>query len=599
MRRYRLWLLTFLFFPLITHAASTPYTIPETYDKIRELAALTLILQRENNLAPQLPHIEVVGAKGLPHEYQKGLEVLTKINRYRQIKQLGPVAVPPYPSREITASEVYELLQRLINEIKVLLPNPPDEVELRARALQIPEPRTFTHKSSYQLLWQISKAFDPLLSVRGFTPSDVYGQTLVVLDTIRFLRQTQNLNQMPPKPKRPNNKHPNHALAEALTLQRKINQAEHNLWMETTEVPEVPKRIITPTEVYDQMQTLIAELQRIKYRLGVERDLLTPPPIKGKTPSDVVQNLRWAQAAMPLFPLDKPLYQYDPKFLLKEPSDVYGVADLVLRKLRAYKRFRGIRVKARKVPYVEGLRPRHVFQKTIEALDKTMKLREQAGLGTSALPLYPMREITPSDVYQQAVRLDRELNLIYKTAGMDISRFTPRIFENKVPSDVFKVMWTISFEMDTLLGSQGQTPSHVFQMASYLEKHARQLATHIGMVPDTALPPFKPGLKPKDVIVKAREVFKLIQDMKQRAGLFSLAPPIPPHSMPVTPTDVYNLVGVILPELIELEVHLGIHHLVDYPPFVAGKTPSHVYQKLEQVRRILHAIRFGENAHAP
>ena len=72
MRQYRLWLLTFLIFPLITHAAGTPYTITETYDKIRELAALTLILQRENNLAPQPPILKLLAPKGCPMNIRKG-----------------------------------------------------------------------------------------------------------------------------------------------------------------------------------------------------------------------------------------------------------------------------------------------------------------------------------------------------------------------------------------------------------------------------------------------------------------------------------------------------------------------------------------------
>ncbi len=586
-------LLGLLLLLIAVPAHAVLYTPEETFYKIRTLAALTLALQEISGKPVSLPNVKVEGGKAPRHEYQKSLEVLSKINRYRQIHKLGPVAVPPYPSRQITANEVYEMVQRLIAEMRVLVGN---EVFQQAQTYadrHVPIPGHFTRAQNYELLWRISKAFDPLLGVRGFTPSDVYGQTLVVLDAIRFLRTTQNIPGMPPKPPRPQNKHPNHALKEAATLISIINQAERNLWMDPVEIPDIPKRVITPTEVYDQMQTIIAELQRIKYRLGVERDLIDPPKQSGKTPDDVVQNLRWAQKAMPTFPLDRRLFQYDPKTLLKTPSDVYAIAENVLRKLRAYKRFRGIRMHAQKAPYVSGLQPRHVYQKTTEVLGKVVSLREQVGLGASALPLYPMRPVSPSDVYQTMARLDRELNLIYKNQDMDISRFQPRTFEGKKPSDVFQVVWTISYEMDTILGTEGQTPSDVFRMAVYLERHAQQLASKLGYSLHCKTPPFKPGLRPADVIVKARELFHLIEDMKKRAGIFSAPPPLPPHGEPVTPNDVYNLVGVIAPELIELEVHQGIHEQVLYPPVFKDKTPSHVYQQLEKVRRILHSIRYG------
>ncbi|HID00040.1 MAG TPA: hypothetical protein EYP05_01685 [Piscirickettsiaceae bacterium] len=579
---------------LLTHVSQAQtYNPQDTFYKVRTLAGLVLMLQQKHQKPLQLPPVQVEGDKHPRHEYQKALEVLSKINRYRQINQLGPVAVPPYPSRQVTANEVYEMIQRLITELRVLMDEDAFKQAQKMAEKYVPIPAYFSRTHNYELLWRISKAFDPLLGVRGFTPSDVYGQTLIVLDAIRFLRTTQNITDMPPKPPRPDNKHPNHALQEAARLLQKIHQAERNLWMDAVEVPRIPKRVITPTEVYDQMQTIIAELQRIKYRLGVERDLIEPPTHTHKTPSDVVQNLRWAQAAMPLFPLDKPLIQYDPQSLLKTPSDVYAIAENILHKLHAYKRFRGIRLRAQKAPYIGGLQPRHVYQKTTEVLSKVVSLRQQVGLGASALPLYPMRPVTPSDVYQTMARLERELDLIYKRSGMDIKDFTPKTYSDKVPSDVFHVVWTISYEMDTILGTQGQTPSDVYRMAVYLEHHAQQLAHKLGYDIEVTPPPFKPGLRPADVIVKATELFYLIGDMKKRAGIFTAPPPIPPANDPVTPTDVYNLVVVIAPELIELEVHHGIREQVLYPAPFKDKTPSHVYQKLETVRRLLHQVRYG------
>lgn len=353
------------------------------------------------------------------------------------------------------------------------------------------------------------------------------------------------------------------------------------------------KRVITPTEVYDALQTNIAELQRIKFRLGVDSAFDDSKAVVNKTPDDVIQNLTWAANAMPSFALGQPLTQYDPQSLEKSPSDVFAIASLTLRKLRHYKRLRGIHTRANQPPAVTGLRPRHVYQKTLECLKKVGELRRQAGFAASATPYFPMRVITPNDVFALASQLDRALGLIYATIDMPQDMLTAQDAGSKTSSEVFRVMWQISYELDAILGSQGQTPNDVYRMASYAVAHIQRLQHKLGYQSHAVQPARIPDLKPVDVIEQARTLLATISQLKKRAGIFGSGLPVARHDAIVTPNDVFNLVSVIIAELIDVEIHLGISNQLALPAVTHDKTPSDVYQQLQFAERLLHDMLGG------
>jgi len=580
---------------LLLHASTSALAVDlrdrtpaETYQLILLLTDEVKALRQQQGVQDPWPSVAVVGKKEARHEYQKALEVLSKINRYRIIHKLGGIETPNYPSRELTPNEVYDLVERLVRELQVL------STGSKGVSSQSPIKAGVSFGSrgeNYRQLWVISKAFDPLLGVRGFLPSDVFAQSERIVALVRFLRVSQAMPSMPPKPKKTKGKHPNHALAASYQLLAAIQKAERNLWMDPVTVPPLKKRVITPTEVYDALQTNIAELQRIKFRLGVDRTFDEVERATNKTPDDVIQNLRWAMMAMPTFPLTKRLIQYDPKTLEKNPNDVFAMVQLTLEKLRYYKRFRGIRVEANTPPDVSALQPRHVYQKILESLRKVVSLRQQAGFSASAIPLFPMRLITSSDVFMVASRLNRALDLIYDAEGVPAEMFKENIVHDKTPNEVFRVAWQISYELDTILGTQGQTPDDVFQMARFVVAHIQRLQQKLGVQdPIVSPPPLIPHLKPADVFVQAESVLSTIAQLKQRAGIFGTSLPVAEEDGVVTPNDVFNLVSVLLADIVEVEIHLGITTQLPLPSGVKGKTPSDVFQQLAYANKLLHGV---------
>ena len=274
----------------------------EVFEKTLELKMQVMSLRDFLNVELPWPKVSLITTGITPqHVLQKSLELLDKINRLRRVMKLGPITVPSFPSREITPNEVYDMVSRLVDELSSI-----------HKTKSSDNKKTIKHKGKvpvdvYRELSEISSAIDPMLGIRGLKPTDVYAQSLKVLKQVRFLRISQNLPEEVKPPVLTEGKHPNHSLATTYKLLKKISLSESNLWMQPVLVPKVPNRVIEPGEVYDALHIVLAELERVKFRLGVERRFKIEQ-VKGiKTPDDVIYNLVWAIRLMPDFILKRRL----------------------------------------------------------------------------------------------------------------------------------------------------------------------------------------------------------------------------------------------------------------------------------------------------
>ncbi len=575
--------------PPYAHCMTATKNPNDVYSQVMILRDQVIALRKNSGVKDKFPSIKKQECKAPRHVLQKAMEVLDKINRLRRIRNMGAITVPPYPSREISPNEVYGMVRRLVGEMQLFLPGDKPAA-----------PKTFSGKTPndvYRELWGISRALDPVLGIRGLMPADVYNKSLEALETIRFLRLSQNKPYIHiKKPERTEGNHPNHSLKMVYNLLGKIAVAERNLWIEPITLPKVSMRVIEPQEVYDALNIVIAELQRIKYRLGLERYIKTPETQGEKTPDDVVQILKYAIATMPDFS-NKPLIQYNPAHLAKTPDHVFAVAEHILEELKAYKNYRGIKAPSRKPPEQVGLEPQHVFGKTLENLDKVSRLRRQVGFGELVVPEFPLRRVTPTEVYDMAIRLDAEIGIIYDAVGMSSVLFYETVgqpeFTGKTSSDVFEKMWEISFLLDTIIGSEGYTPSDVYVQALQVVSEIELIAKRVKKGIQKIEPPLSKGKRPSDVIVMARNVRKLLKMAKKHAGMFEPAAIQEPTSIVsgrISPDDVFNEVGLIFAEIVELKIHLGIAETTKLPIKAEGKTPSDVYQQLESAQAMLEGI---------
>ncbi len=581
---------------LLPAAVTAEKTPSDVYAQVQLLADDVRALRKKNHITRVWPHVAVKPGYKPQHVFQKALEVLSKINSYRvNIVKTGGITIPRFPGRDITPNEVFSVVVRLHQELALLVEGSQSRQEVSPEQ----EPRFVTIRTSsdvYAALSEVSIALEETLGLRSITPSEVYTRSLQVIERVRFLRRSQGLPLDVPRPPRSRGKLPNHALQAVHQLLAKIRRVERNLWMKPVRLSAVPKRVITPSDVYDAMGVVMAELQGIKFRLGLEREFAEPEPQRGKTPDDVIQNTLWAMALLPEFELGKPLQQYDRQALKKTPNHVFSITEHILRRLMRYRRLRGIQTPIRKARMIRGLKPQHVYGKALEIMEKVDVLRRRQNMGPMAVPRYPLRNITPSEVFELAMRLDSELALIHRQEeAVELWGTAVEVqeYDDKQPSDVFHNMQKISNLLDTILGSEGFTPNDVFREVNTIKQDVLLIADSLGeAIPpeDWARPVLKPGTEPSDVLAKAQEVLDLIVLAKRRAGMFGVRDVTVLPDDVVTPTEVFNQVRLIETELTEFKVFLNIGATPERLPMQHGKTPAHVLQVLEGVANALRSL---------
>ncbi len=561
-------------------------SISDIYNLALNLKAKVKLLRKISNIKSPFPTAPTQRNKLPRHVIQKSIEVLSKINQYRKIKKMGEITIPFFPSRDITNQDLYMQLRRLNDEVKLLLGNRKAPEENDVYIIDV------SSNDIYELLWSISLAFDPLINIRGFTPTDLYAQSIQIVNIVSFIRKSQNIHTTIKPFKVKPNLHPNHALYEASRLLKKISKAQKKLWIKPVEVPKIPQRIITSTEVYDYLQGIIAELERIKERLGIERYFEVEEVKEKKTSSDVVKNLRYAFYLMPTFDFDKKIIQYDKSSLKKTPNDVYAVSEFIIKKLELYKEFKGIKVRPKVPPKLYGLKPIHVYQKAIENIQKIQKVRIQEGMFESATPIVPVKEISNSEVYELLLKMDKELNIILKKNGIkNVKSWSVLLekptYDNKEFSDVYFNLWKLSYIFDTILGEE-YTANELYRLSMQVEGEIDIILKHIGISNKINKREFA-GKREKDIFKKSLNLFDLIKKIQKRANM-SMVDIIIPKERIITPSSIYNALRVITAALMELKIHYGIEKFATPVEIGEKKTLSDVFGVLDSSYRKLQML---------
>ena len=584
----KLFYLPILLTSLLFSAVKTP---SDVYSEAIVLKDMVKVLRHENGVVEAFYKIDAQKDKVPRNVLQKSIEVLRKVNKYREIHSMGEISVPPVPPRDIMPQDVYKNVERLKQEVFYLLQGKKSSYKKQFIYKQ------YYNKSSadvYRELWIISMGFDKLLG-QGFTPTDVYTQTQQVVETISFLRLSQREKNKVDIPPLRENQHPNHALYKSVELIKQINIIEKKLWMYAVPVPKVEEKVISPTEVYDSLQTVIAELNRISRRLGVEHAFEFKASEGKKNPADVVQNLEYAIALLPSFSFNKTLKQYPKITLLKTPNDVFGLSEHILRKLEYIKVQKGIKIRARETTYIYELKPIHVYEKGIENLEKLAKLKENEGIRASQVPNPTTENITPSEVYELILRLDDELGIMYKNVFLDnIALHSYRAisgkkqYNKKTSSDVYDNLWKISYELDTILNEE-YTPNETYVLAKNIESDLLLMQKYfLGKNLSVKHKKYKVK-RPSDVFAKSLQILKKLELIKRR-GNFKSAKIILSQDEIVTPTSVYNALRIISATISEIDVFYAIPRVQEVSVLKTSKTPTDVYEVVENIEYMLSSI---------
>ncbi|MBM4055321.1 MAG: hypothetical protein FJ264_11785 [Planctomycetes bacterium] len=558
-------------------------------------------LRQQSKTETPWPKVELLEHHDSRHVLQKCYEVLEKINRLRKIKRIGEITIPMYPSGDITSEEEYDASLRLFEELCIITGTAKSHLVIPS----IDNTVSIGEDVNYQLISEISRAFDPVLGVEGFSIDDIYVMAQRALEDIRFLRVSQNMPEVTERDDfdTPRKWHANHILREVYVLQERVANAERNLWMDSCEVPALPYRKIETNEVYDAVLSVISELQRIKYRIGMEYRVKLPELQQNRTPNDVIFLLKLAQDTLPPFDGSMPLIQQNPDNLQKRMKDVFLLANKLTHYLKSDHKLHNIAFSPETVHYNNNDRqPIHVYQKTLECMEKINILRLKANYFPTAISDYPHSNVTNNELYEIIQRLIDEFNLLQT---MEHGR--PIVLNEDVDcgndnvsfADVCNIMCRNSSHLDALIGSEGYDIDDVYKKALQIIDELLMLGKHLNISLQVQNPLLQENKTLNDAHHVVREIYVLLEKIQAWANIRKIAVS-DCEICNVTPGDIYNELGIVLAEIATLQEHLGVpgvyglhvheheHEYEHRPDAGSGViTQGQVYQKIMYIHNIM------------
>lgn len=267
------------------------YVTPsEVFDKLVYLEEDVRIIS-ENLDIKKKPQIVNIDTNLLPrHAWQRTYEIFVKINILKDkfdLPSLEPINMEPI--LELEPIFTYEQVLRLIQEIKIL--------KLHIGITKEPKNlKTHTNKTPtdvYNKLNEISRQID-MINSKEFTPSYVFSEVMRIYSDFEVILNKLDIQDESAPPAKKEDSTPRDSFIVALELLNNIRNIELNAGIKTVDFYAFNRNNVTPSDVFEIIQIIIAELQVIKAYIGLD-SVYTRAATKyeGKTPADVTQVLIW------------------------------------------------------------------------------------------------------------------------------------------------------------------------------------------------------------------------------------------------------------------------------------------------------------------
>ncbi|MGB1236626.1 MAG: hypothetical protein ACPG4U_00370 [Pseudomonadales bacterium] len=217
--------------------------------------------------------------------YVKSLEVRTKVIYLQRKFSQQPLAVKEVPLRALHSQDVFNSVTSLLEALQ------PIKAKLKIEnSAQAPYVAGKTPANVYENLWQASYSLDEL--VGSISPNLVYRNMLYALEDTKMLAASLNVtlnDQVPPvtenvKPIAPN--------IEGYKNLYRLARIERKLSLPAVGVRPFPSGEISPSDVFDTTNNILAELARLKVARAVTEPHGALALPSGKRPADVLEKMR-------------------------------------------------------------------------------------------------------------------------------------------------------------------------------------------------------------------------------------------------------------------------------------------------------------------
>ena len=216
------------------------------------------------------------------HVYAKTLEVMRKVSRVQSKFGITPSEVGQIPVKAIIPRDVFGNVQAIIGELRRVKSQLVIEDEIQPAPLVGGKTPSFVYKN----LGDASFLLDGLVG-RPLTPNDVYGNVLRIHDEMELIAAKLGADLELDPPSVNGRKRPMEVAQQMLRATYKVINLQTRLGMDASSVPTLTLVRVTPSEVFEITNLLLAEMARIKTHLDIELPHASRGEERNRTPADV------------------------------------------------------------------------------------------------------------------------------------------------------------------------------------------------------------------------------------------------------------------------------------------------------------------------
>ena len=216
------------------------------------------------------------------HVYAKSLEVLEKISASQKRLGMNPAPIGQIPVKTIVPKDVYKSVQNSVAEVRRIK----EQLVIEDTISPAPLEGGKTPSLVYQHLGDASFLLDGLVG-HPTDPNDVHTHLVYLHDEMELIATKLKVALDLEPPAVNGRKRMKEVAQQVLRATFKVINLQTRLGMDASGVPQLTLVRVSPAEVFEATNVLLAEMVRIKAHLGIDLPRVEHAPSRNKKPRDV------------------------------------------------------------------------------------------------------------------------------------------------------------------------------------------------------------------------------------------------------------------------------------------------------------------------
>ena len=266
----------------LSAAAQDAITPSHVYQATSDLIAEIDILRDAMGVTVYPVEAEPAEDRAPIHVYAKSLEVLEKISAAQKRMGMKPAPIAQIPVKDITAKDVHASVQNNLAEVRRMKA----QLVIDDEIVPAPLEGGKTASAVYEHLGDASFLMDGLVG-HPVDPNDVHTHMVYLHDEMELVAAKLKVALELEPPAVNGRKRMKEVAQQVLRATFKVINLQTRLGMDASGVPQMTLVRVSPAEVFEATNILLAEMVRIKAHLGIDLPRVEHAPSRNKKPRDV------------------------------------------------------------------------------------------------------------------------------------------------------------------------------------------------------------------------------------------------------------------------------------------------------------------------